>query len=119
MIMSLDDGYDTVIQRGASNISNGQRQLITIARALLYGGPVLILDEATSNIDSLTEKRIQSVFTKIMKEHTSFFVAHRLSTVVDSDLILVMKNGKIVEKGTHRELMKEKGFYHQLYQSQF
>ena len=118
-IMSLDKGYETQILKGASNISGGQKQLITIARALLVGGPILILDEATSNIDSLTEKKIQSVFTKIMKNHTSFFVAHRLSTVVDSDLILVMKSGEIIEKGTHQALMDKRGFYYTLYQSQF
>lgn len=118
-IMSLDKGYETQIQKGASNISGGQKQLITIARALLVGGPILILDEATSNIDSLTEKKIQSVFTKIMKNHTSFFVAHRLSTVVDSDLILVMKSGEIIEKGTHQALMDKRGFYYTLYQSQY
>lgn len=118
-ISSLDKGYETMIQKGARNISGGQKQLLTIARALLQGGPILILDEATSNIDSLTEKRIQSVFTTIMKQHTTFFIAHRLSTVIDSDLILVMKQGNIVEKGTHRELMDKKGFYHTLYQSQF
>lgn len=118
-IMSLDKGYETQILKGASNISGGQKQLITIARALLVGGPILILDEATSNIDSLTEKKIQSVFTKIMKNHTSFFVAHRLSTVVDSDLILVMKSGEIIEKGTHQALMDKRGFYYTLYQSQY
>ena len=118
-ISSLDKGYETMIQKGARNISGGQKQLLTIARALLQGGPILILDEATSNIDSLTEKRIQSVFTTIMKQHTTFFIAHRLSTVIDSDLILVMKQGNIVEKGTHRELMDKKGFYYTLYQSQF
>lgn len=118
-ISSLDKGYETMIQKGARNISGGQKQLLTIARALLQGGPILILDEATSNIDSLTEKRIQSVFTTIMKQHTTFFIAHRLNTVVDSDLILVMKQGNIVEKGTHRELMDKKGFYYTLYQSQF
>lgn len=118
-ISSLDKGYETMIQKGARNISGGQKQLLTIARALLQGGPILILDEATSNIDSLTEKRIQSVFTTIMKQHTTFFIAHRLSTVIDSDLILVMKQGNIVEKGTHRELMDKKGFYYTLHQSQF
>ena len=119
MIMRFDKGYETQISRGATNISKGQMQLITIARALLFGGPILILDEATSNIDSLTEKRIQNVFTSIMKEHTSFFVAHRLSTVIDSDLILVMKDGAIIEQGNHQELMEKKAFYHKLYESQY
>lgn len=119
MILRFDKGYDTLISQGATNISKGQMQLITIARALLFGGPILILDEATSNIDSLTEKRIQNIFTKIMKEHTSFFVAHRLSTVVDSDLILVMNQGRIVEKGTHQGLMEMNGFYRTLYESQY
>ena len=115
-IESLDDGYDTIVH---DNMSAGQKQLITIARALLSSGPILILDEATSSIDSLTEKRIQTVFTQIMKQHTSFFVAHRLSTVVDSDVILVMRDGKIVEKGSHQSLMEARGFYFELYQSQF
>lgn len=119
MIMRLDKGYETLIAKGASNVSKGQMQLITIARALLIAGSILILDEATSSIDSLTEKRIQSVFTKIMKQHTSFFVAHRLSTVIDSDLILVMKEGSIIEKGNHKELLALNGFYKELYESQF
>ena len=119
MIERFDKGYDTVISQGATNISKGQMQLLTIARALLFSGSILILDEATSNIDSLTEKRIQNVFTEIMKEHTSFFVAHRLSTVVDSDLILVMKDGAIIEQGTHQSLIEMDGFYKELYESQY
>ncbi len=118
-IMGMDKAYDTYITQGASNISKGQMQLITIARALLSDASILILDEATSSIDSLTEKRIQSVFTEIMKEKTSFFVAHRLSTVIDSDVIIVMKEGEIVEQGTHQELMDAQGFYRTLFDSQY
>ena len=118
-IMGMDKAYDTYITQGASNISKGQMQLITIARALLSDASILILDEATSSIDSLTEKRIQSVFTEIMKEKTSFFVAHRLSTVIDSDVIIVMKEGEIVEQGTHQELMAAQGFYRTLFDSQY
>lgn len=116
-IMSLDSGFDTVI--GSANISLGHKQMITIARCLIAKAPILILDEATSSIDSLSEKHIQTVFSKIMASHTSFFVAHRLSSVVDSDLILVMKQGRLVEQGTHHELMALNGFYSELYMSQF
>lgn len=118
-IMRMDKAYETKITAGATNISKGQMQLITIARALLSNAPILILDEATSSIDSLTEKRIQSVFTKIMKDRTSFFVAHRLSTVIDSDMILVMKDGSIIEQGTHQELLDKNGFYKVLFESQY
>ena len=119
MIMRFDKGYQTKIHRGATNISKGQMQLLTIARALIMDASILILDEATSNIDALTEKRIQKVFTKIMKEHTSFFVAHRLSTVIDSDVILVMRDGAIIEKGNHQELLAQNGFYKTLFESQY
>lgn len=116
-IMSLDAGFDSRV--GSANISLGHRQMITIARCLIAKAPILILDEATSSIDSLSEKHIQTVFSKIMASHTSFFVAHRLSSVVDSDVILVMKEGRLVEQGTHEALMHLKGFYSELYMSQF
>lgn len=118
-IMRMDKGYNTKINYGGQNISKGQMQLLTIARALIMEAPILILDEATSSIDSLTEKRIQSVFTQIMESQTSFFIAHRLHTVMDSDLILVMRNGHLVEKGSHEELMGLNGFYKELFESQF
>ncbi len=118
-IMRMDKGYNTKINYGGQNISKGQMQLLTIARALIMEAPILILDEATSSIDSLTEKRIQSVFTQIMESQTSFFIAHRLHTVMDSDLILVMRNGHLVEKGSHEALMELNGFYKELFESQF
>ena len=116
-ITSLDKGFETLVS--GSNISLGHRQMITIARCLIADSPILILDEATSSIDSLSEKHIQSVFSRIMASHTSFFVAHRLSSVVDSNMILVMREGQLVEQGTHVELMNLKGFYHELFMSQF
>lgn len=118
-IMSLDDQYETMITLGSTNISVGQKQMITIARAIIVDAPIIILDEATSNIDVLTEYKIQEVFSEIMAHKTSFFVAHRLATVIDSDIILVMKDGKLVEQGTHTELMDKKGFYHELFLSQY
>lgn len=118
-IMSLDNRFDTVIDSGSTNMSTGQKQMVTIARAILVDSPIIILDEATSNVDILTEYKIQEVFRNIMSSRTSFFVAHRLSTVVDSHIILVMKDGKLVEQGTHEELMKLEGFYHELFLSQF
>ncbi len=116
-IVSLDHGFETHVS--SSNISLGHRQMITIARCLVAENPILILDEATSSIDSLSEKHIQSVFSDIMVSHTSFFVAHRLSSVTDSDLILVMRDGRLVEKGSHTELMALNGFYSELFMSQF
>lgn len=118
-IMSLDEQYDTKITLGSTNISVGQKQMITIARAIIVDAPIIILDEATSNIDVLTEYKIQEVFSEIMANKTSFFVAHRLATVVDSDIILVMKDGKLVEQGNHKELMDKKGFYFELFMSQY
>ena len=100
-------------------LSQGQRQLIAIARAAIAKPPVLILDEATSSIDTMTEIRIQKAFQKLMEGRTSFVVAHRLSTIKESDVILVMKDGHILETGKHEELLEKKGFYAQLYQSQF
>ena len=117
-INNLEHGYDTVLT-GNVNISQGERQLLCIARVMLVDPPMLILDEATSNIDTMTEMRIQKAFRKIMKGRTSFIVAHRLSTILDADLILVMNHGSVIEQGTHAELMEKKGFYYELYNSQF
>ena len=115
-INNLEHGYDTVLT-GNVNISQGERQLLCIARVMLVDPPMLILDEATSNIDTMTEMRIQKAFRKIMKGRTSFIVAHRLSTILDADLILVMNHGSVIEQGTHAELMEKKGFYYELFNS--
>ena len=118
-IKRMPQGYDTVIAEDGGNISQGQKQLLCIARVMLLRPPMLILDEATSSIDTMTEIRIQKAFAELMRGRTSFVVAHRLSTIRESDKILVMKNGHIVETGTHEELLAAKGFYAGLYQSQF
>ena len=118
-IMTLPDGYNMVINEEASNISQGQKQLLTIARAILSNPKVLILDEATSSVDTRTELLIQRAMDNLMKGRTSFVIAHRLSTIRNADLILVMKDGDIVEKGTHEELLAKGGFYYNLYNSQF
>ena len=118
-IRTLPDGYDTVLGEDAQNISQGQRQLLTIARAILADPKILILDEATSSVDTRTEMNIQKAMNKLMANRTSFVIAHRLSTIKDADLILVMKNGDIIEKGSHEELLRENGFYADLYNSQF
>lgn len=118
-IKRLPSGYDTVITQNGGNLSQGQRQLLCIARVMLLKPPMLILDEATSNIDTRTEVHIQKAFSKLMKGRTSFIVAHRLSTIKESDLILVMNQGNIIEQGSHEELLDRKGFYHNLYNSQF
>ncbi|WP_448516797.1 ABC transporter ATP-binding protein [Pseudothermotoga sp.] len=118
-IMALPDGYDTVINEEATNISYGEKQLITIARAFLANPDVLILDEATSNVDTLTEIHIQKAMDELMKGRTCFIIAHRLSTIKNADLILVMNEGRIIERGTHRQLLAKGGFYAQLYKSQF
>lgn len=117
-IRNLEKGYDTVLT-GNVNISQGERQLLCIARVMLADPPMLILDEATSNIDTMTEMRIQKAFKKIMQGRTSFIVAHRLSTILDADLILVMNHGSVIEQGTHAQLMEKQGFYYNLYNSQF
>jgi len=118
-IMQLPKGYDTVIGDDGDNISKGQKQLLTIARAMLYDAKMLILDEATSNVDTGTERQIQAAMKKLMAGKTCFVIAHRLSTIQNSDKILVVDKGTIVEQGTHTELMKKKGFYYKLYASQF
>lgn len=118
-IKRLPQGYDTPVVASGSNLSAGQRQLLCIARAMLVLPPMLILDEATSSIDTRTEMKVQSAFSMMMKGRTSFIVAHRLSTIRQADVILVMKNGKIIEQGKHGELLKKNGFYAELYNSQF
>ena len=118
-IKRLPKGYDTVMGEDGGSLSQGQKQLLCIARLMLLKPPVLILDEATSSIDTMTEIRIQKAFQKLMEGRTSFVVAHRLSTIKESDVILVMKDGHILETGKHEELLEKKGFYAQLYQSQF
>lgn len=118
-IRTLPDGYDTIINEEANNLSQGQKQLLTIARAILADLTILILDEATSSVDTRTEIHIQKAMLALMEGKTSFVIAHRLSTIRDADLILVMNEGSIVEKGTHKELLKQNGFYADLYNSQF
>ena len=115
----MPEGYNTKLSEGASNLSAGQKQLLCIARAMALNPPMLILDEATSSIDTLTEIRVQKAFKKLMKGRTSFIVAHRLSTIKESDVILVMNDGDIIEQGTHEELLNKGGFYSRLYNSQF
>lgn len=118
-IKRLPEGFETVVENNDSILSEGERQLISIARVMLLDPPMLILDEATSNIDTRTEQKVQKAFAKLMKGRTSFVVAHRLSTIVSADIILVMKNGKIIEKGKHQELLESGGFYAKLYNSQY
>ncbi len=118
-IMRLPDGYDTVISEDGGNISKGQKQLLTIARAMLYDTQMLILDEATSNVDTNTEQKVQKAMQELMRGKTSFVIAHRLSTIQNADKILVMEHGDVMEQGTHEELMARKGVYYKLYASQF
>lgn len=118
-IRTLPEGYDTVVGDDMSNLSGGQKQLLTIARAMLADRRLLILDEATSNVDTRTEVLLQKAMDNLMRERTCFVIAHRLSTIVDSDLILVLNHGRIVEQGTHRSLLAQKGFYYQIYNSQY
>jgi len=118
-IRKMPDGYNTVLGENGGSLSAGQKQLLCIARAMVVNPPMLILDEATSSIDTLTEIRVQKAFRKLMKGRTSFVVAHRLSTIKESNIILVMNKGNIVEQGTHEELLANKGFYYNLYNSQF
>ena len=118
-IRTLPEGYDTVVGDDLSNLSGGQKQLLTIARAMLADRRLLILDEATSNVDTRTEVLLQKAMDNLMRERTCFVIAHRLSTIVESDLILVLDHGQIVEQGTHRELLEKRGFYYQSYTSQY
>lgn len=118
-IESLSHGYNTKISEDSDNISAGEKQLLTIVRAMVADPPMMILDEATSNVDTRTEQVIQDAFAKLTKGRTSFVIAHRLSTIRNSDLILVMRDGSIVEQGNHESLLKQGGFYAELYNSQF
>ncbi|MNZ90262.1 putative ABC transporter ATP-binding protein [compost metagenome] len=118
-IRTLPGGYDTILNEEASNISQGQKQLLTIARAILADPAILILDEATSSVDTRTEVQIQQAMNELMKGRTSFVIAHRLSTIKDADLILVMNHGSVIEQGNHKELLAQGGFYADLYNSQF
>ena len=118
-IMRLPRGYHTVISEDGGNISKGQKQLLTIARAMLYNTNMLILDEATSNVDTSTERQVQQAMQRLMRGRTCFVIAHRLSTIQNADNILVIDHGDVVEQGTHTELMARRGFYYKLYASQF
>lgn len=118
-IQRLPQGYDTLLTDDGTNISKGQKQLLTIARAMVMDSPMLILDEATSNVDTRTEMQIQEAMRRLMENKTCFVVAHRLSTIRNADLILVVRDGNVVESGTHEELMKKRGFYRELYEAQF
>jgi len=118
-IMSLPEGYMTVLSDDGVNISKGQKQLLTIARAMLSRAPVLILDEATSNVDSRTEHLIQEALYALMQDRTCFVIAHRLSTIKNADTILVVKDGVVIESGNHDELLSKKGFYASLYNAQY
>ena len=118
-IMTQPEGYQTMLNEETSNVSQGQKQLLTIARAILADNRLLILDEATSSVDTRTEIQIQKAMDNLMRGRTSFVIAHRLSTIRDADLILVMKDGDIIEQGNHEELLARNGFYANLYNSQF
>ena len=117
--MGLPDGYDTIVSDDGLNISQGQKQMLTIARAMLSDAKMLILDEATSNVDTRTEQQIQEAMRALMKDRTCFVIAHRLSTVQNADTILVVQHGDIIEQGSHDELMQKGGVYAGLYTSQF
>ena len=118
-ILQLPQGYHTKLSERAANLSQGQRQLLAIARAVLADPSILILDEATSSVDTRTEARIQKSLLRLMQGRTAFVIAHRLSTIRDADHVIVIKDGEIVEQGTHQELLEAQGFFHKLYMSQF
>jgi ATP-binding cassette subfamily B protein len=118
-VRQLPDGYQTLLSERASNLSQGQRQLLSIARAILADPAILILDEATSSVDTRTEARIQKSLLRLMEGRTSFVIAHRLSTIRDADHVVVIDKGEIVEQGNHQQLLDRRGFYHHLYMSQF
>ena len=118
-IRTLPEGFETILNEEATNISQGQKQLLTIARAILANPTILILDEATSSVDTRTELYIQKAMSRLMENRTSFVIAHRLSTIKDADLILVMNKGTVIEQGTHESLLAQNGFYADLYNSQF
>ena len=117
VVQTLPQGYDTILHNQGSILSQGQRQLLAITRALLSDNDILILDEATSSLDSYTEKQVQQAFAKLRREKTLLIIAHRLSTIRDADYILVMKHGQLVESGSHAELLAQRGYYHRLYTS--
>jgi ATP-binding cassette subfamily B protein len=118
-IRQLPQGYQTMLSERASNLSQGQRQMLSIARAILADPSILILDEATSSVDTRTEARIQKALLRLMEGRTSFVIAHRLSTIREADNVVVIRDGEIVEQGTHQQLLDRRGFYHHLYMSQF
>ena len=119
MIRKLEFGYDTNAGEGGNRLSTGEKQLISFARAILAEPAIFVLDEATSSIDTWTEQLIQKATERLLKGHTAFMIAHRLSTIRNADIILVMKDGKIIEQGNHRELIGQKGYYYELYSKQF
>lgn len=119
MIRALPAGYETILTGAGANVSQGQRQLLAIARAFVADPKILILDEATSNVDTRTEKVIQDAMQRIMKNRTSIVIAHRLSTIRDADVIIVMDEGRIVERGSHEELLRKRGKYYELYMTQY
>ena len=119
VLLQLPQGYETILTDEGTNISKGQKQLLTIARAILLDAHMLILDEATSNVDTRTEQRIQKAMTTLMQGKTCFIIAHRLSTIIHADRILVVKDGNIIEQGTHAELLEKKGLYEELYRAQY
>lgn len=118
-IMTLDDGYQTAVSEEDNIFSTGQKQLISIARTIITGPALLILDEATSNVDTVTESHIQKAMDNVIQGRTSFVIAHRLKTILNADRIIVLKDGRIIEEGSHQELLDEKGFYAELYNNQF
>ncbi|MDO5122651.1 MAG: ATP-binding cassette domain-containing protein, partial [Erysipelotrichaceae bacterium] len=119
VLEKMDKGLDSNVGEGGDMLSTGEKQLLSFARAIIADPRILVLDEATASIDTLTEKAIQDAISIVIKGRTSFVIAHRLSTIVNADVILVVKDGKMVERGTHRELMKQKGYYYSLYTRQF